>query len=289
MIQSAGNRWLIEKGVLVKGEVVATIPAVGPNKLVYAADNLSYRIRFVLPNEIALAAVVGDKAEKDALVIRPAATQPAATQPFASLKGCQLLFTSGKLQGLSREIVQYDPGSGRVTLSSADPLPMEPVVGDDIRIAPRALTVTGYLRDQRKGLAYRAMPESSVLEIAVDPNNLSRWTDRLNPSLAGDFLAAIILGPLLVAAVLMTIIMRGRVLRLWRNGHAMQAVVVETRHAAAAPLSRVVRFTLAESRDRRVLSALVPSRVGELQSGDTFWVVCSGPQAKWALVAGLYV
>jgi hypothetical protein len=68
----------------------------------------------------------------------------------------------------------------------------------------------------------------------------------------------------------------------------MEAVVMETRQAPTAPLSRVVFFTLADSRDRRLFKVLVPTKIARYQPGDPFWIIAPPGRADQAIMAALY-
>lgn len=140
-----------------------------------------------------------------------------------------------------------------------------------------------YLKDQREDLGF-----GMELDLFVDPANPDRWTDRLEAGFVGDIMP--LLPALPVAAVLLAIAWwrRRSVLRVWRDGEALAAAVVDVRKAPTAPLSRVVRFTLRDSRDNRIYRSLVPRRLALLQGGDVFWVVAPPGRPHRAVVAGLY-
>ena len=64
-----------------------------------------------------------------------------------------------------------------------------------------------------------------------------------------------------------------RVLRLWRHGRALEAVVMESRQTALAPRSRFVRCAPVEQGDKRVFGVYVPDRAGRASEGDAVWLL----------------
>ena len=143
--------------------------------------------------------------------------------------------------------------------------------------------VQGKLKQQR-GLLGPGM----TLPLLVDPNDPSNFTDRLEISWQDDLFVLLLVGPVVALLLGVAIVRRVLALRTWRDGEAMAAVVVETKQAAAAPLSRLVRYTLRDAKDNRVFSTFVPTRVGVLETGDVFWVVAANGNPGRAVVAALY-
>ncbi len=125
--------------------------------------------------------------------------------------------------------------------------------------------------------------------IRVDPNDPSRWTEETKTKPWSQELTVIFfLIPVLVVAALMTWWRRMQVLRIWRNEPLAGATVVDVRHTAIAPRSRVVRFALNDGDDRRVWSTLVPASGGIPGSGDEIWLICPPQNPGRALLASLY-
>jgi hypothetical protein len=77
------------------------------------------------------------------------------------------------------------------------------------------------------------------------------------------------------------------VLRTWRDGEAAEAVALETRQSATAPMSRLLRFTVADS--PRVFTLLYPNRAAVPASGETFSIVHPPKRPDRAIAASLYV
>lgn len=140
--------------------------------------------------------------------------------------------------------------------------------------------VVGKLKQQRELLG-----PGMVVTLYVDPNDPSRFTDRTEVAWRDDLFVLLLIAPVVALMLLVAIIRRAMALRTWRQGEAMAAVVVETRQAAAAPMSRLVRYTLRDVKDNRVFSTFIPTRAGMLQPGEEFWVV--GGRGS-AVVAALY-
>jgi hypothetical protein len=81
---------------------------------------------------------------------------------------------------------------------------------------------------------------------------------------------------------------RRGVLRTWRDGIRAAGVVVDIKHSAAAPRSRLVRFTFAEGPDRRVLTALYPAGAALPRPGDPLVLLVPLDRPDDAIVADLY-
>jgi hypothetical protein len=143
-------------------------------------------------------------------------------------------------------------------------------------------------RLEAKPGAYAMVGED--LKIKVDPEDPNRWTEETAPKPWWQELTVIgLLLPILAAMVAMVLIKRRSVLRTWRDGTLSQAVVVETHQSGAAPLSRVVRFSLVGQSDRRIFSTLIPAAAGIPAKGDTIWVIHPPNRPSRAVVAALYV
>lgn len=124
--------------------------------------------------------------------------------------------------------------------------------------------------------------------IRVDPGNPTVWTDRTQPKpWLVDFTIVMLLLPLLVLLGLLALFRRMRVLNIWRKGEIGAGVVVDLKQTAIAPLSRVVRFTLADGSDRRVFSTLHPAKEAP-KPGDLMWLLFPPGKPARAIVASLY-
>ena len=144
--------------------------------------------------------------------------------------------------------------------------------------------VEGRLKDQQKPVT-----TGQKMLIRVSREDPTRWTDRERVDwgrvlLLPGFVTLAGL-PLLGAAAWS----RRRVLRVWREGEAMEGTVIEVRQAAANPLSRVVRYVLTGQTSSRVYSAVVPNRVGVPQPGESIWLVAEPTRPQGAIAAAAYL
>ncbi len=126
------------------------------------------------------------------------------------------------------------------------------------------------------------------IPIRVDPNRPKVWTDRTEPMpWVAEYTIVLLLLPLLALLAVVALLRRRQVLNIWRRGEAAAAVVVDHKQSATAPFSRVIRFTFADGRDRRVWATLHPAK-GAPAPGETMWVVYPPGNPGRAVVASLY-
>lgn len=121
-----------------------------------------------------------------------------------------------------------------------------------------------------------------------DPRDTDLWTDRLDSSLREDLFLGLLFMPVVNILLVLAVIQRIRVIRVWKTGEAQMAVVVDLRQTPSAPFSRLVRYALRDVRDRRIFKAIIPTRVAKFQPGDVFWVVARPNRPGLAVVAALY-
>ena len=127
------------------------------------------------------------------------------------------------------------------------------------------------------------------VRIRVDPNDLAMWTDSTEPQPWLARLAIVwMLLPALLLALVMLVIRRHQMLRIWRDGTETFGTIVELRQSPIAPRSRVVRFTLGDSDNRQIFSTLFPNRAGEINTGDELLLLTLGSNPSRAIVAELY-
>lgn len=156
-------------------------------------------------------------------------------------------------------------------------------------------TFTFTMPDQREHTIHSRLPNqrealgpASTVELYVDPANLDRWTDRTEINILRDAMlgfALLPIGGLLLGAAALQ---RKWVLSTWRTGVAQEALVVNRRNSPIAPMSQTLELTLADGQDRRVFTAVVPTRLGTLEPGDMLWVVAPPQRPQQAVVAALY-
>jgi len=129
------------------------------------------------------------------------------------------------------------------------------------------------------------------LRLRVDPNDLSNFTEVSDPRSWWHVTGVALFIVLPVAAVLLAVAewRRRAMLKVWRIGQPAEGIVVDVRHPAAAPRSRVVRYTVNGLRDRRVFKMLYPIRAGIPAKGDTLNLLVLPDRPQDAIVADLYI
>ena len=128
------------------------------------------------------------------------------------------------------------------------------------------------------------------IALRIDPNDPNHWTDRTQPrSWVVELSVVLLLLPLLTLILLIAVLQRARILRIWRNGDAADAIVMEVRQTAIAPLSRLLRFTLSDGSDSRICSVLIPTRAGVPSRGETISLVMPRGIPQRAVLAKLYL
>jgi hypothetical protein len=131
-------------------------------------------------------------------------------------------------------------------------------------------------------------PGDSV-DIRYDPSHPDVWSDRMEPEPWGGRLLIIwMLLPALAITLLMLLRRRQLMLRIWREGEPIIATVVESRQSPIAPRSRLIRFTIDDSPDRRVHSTFFPNSAGTIEKGDQISMLALPNNPGRAIVGGLY-
>jgi hypothetical protein len=130
-----------------------------------------------------------------------------------------------------------------------------------------------------------------TITLRVDPKNPDRWTARDQPSslLGRIWWGLLIPLPIMFVLLVVSVARRSAVLRAWRGGEAVAALVVETRQSAVAPLSTVVRCTPADESDNRVLTVYVPRRFGRPRHGDPLWLLVPAGKSEGAVAAAWFL
>jgi hypothetical protein len=125
-----------------------------------------------------------------------------------------------------------------------------------------------------------------TVRIFVDPDDPNDWTARTRPgSIAPRLMGA---GIALVAgfiAFLISWISRARVLRVWRDGEAVESIVIEGRYTALAPLAPLVRCTPRAEDDHRIFTVYSPARGGRFERGEPIWLLAWPNRAAGAEAA----
>jgi len=177
-------------------------------------------------------------------------------------------------QQVTAEVVEVGGVTRNATMAPNAPVKLE------FKLNGQTRTVAGILEGRTEFIRTH-----DRVSIHVDPADPSRWTALMEaPPLSRQLLATWITLPVALVLLMMAAVLRGRLLRLWRDGQAESALVLHSQHSALAPLSRMVRCTPADESDTRVFSVFVPQRRGVPQRGHPIWIIRSGNRA---MAAGL--
>jgi hypothetical protein len=150
----------------------------------------------------------------------------------------------------------------------------------------RSYTVAGIVE---AGDGPRYVSPKQTIPIRVDPDHPTDWTARDHPtSLARELLGTGLILGVVVLLLIAALWARRRVLRIWRDGQSMAAVVVQTAHSALAPRSRAVRCALVNHADKRVFTVFFPHAAAQPAPGDTLYLVAPPHHPERALPAMLY-
>jgi hypothetical protein len=130
----------------------------------------------------------------------------------------------------------------------------------------------------------------SDVPIRVNPADADDWTGITSPiSIIGEDEVKHGLGMLPIALVLAVVvtILRSRMLRLWTEGQAVEATVIEARTSAMAPTLRELRCAPNLEGQHRVQRVFAPAALGKIVAGDRVWILCE-PNEKWAVAAAWF-
>ena len=138
--------------------------------------------------------------------------------------------------------------------------------------------VVGYLEGRKEFYVTH-----TYVPIRVAPDDPLRWTARTEPDpLWFRLIGGMILLPVPVVLALVALLKRAGLLRLWRNGRLVEAVVIDSRHTALAPRARFVRCAAVDVGDKLVRGVHVPRHAADVTRGDVVWLVADprgGPRA----------
>jgi hypothetical protein len=149
-------------------------------------------------------------------------------------------------------------------------LPPDSIVTLRYEVDGKTYDQTGYLKGRTEFILVH-----SKVPVRVDPADPNLWTARTVPaSLAQELTGALVVLPAFLALAAVSLVLRARTARVWRDGDARRAIVVESRQTALAPRSRLVRCTPADAGDNRVVQVYVPAGAAAgLHAGDELWLL----------------
>lgn len=165
------------------------------------------------------------------------------------------LIQSGRTVFAKLESIESSTVLGRA-FSRRDPLPVTLLIPPPEGSSDPPRRVDGRLTGGIDGM----VKIGDDLEIRVDPNDPTRWTDRTQPKpWSTELTVAYGLMPLVCLLGVVALLARTRVLNVWRNGQEAIGTVIDATQSAIAPMSRIVRFVLSDSDDNRVYTVLCPA------------------------------
>jgi len=149
-------------------------------------------------------------------------------------------------------------------------LPPDVIVTIQYEVDGKVYDKTGYLGGRKDFIRVR-----STVPIRVDPADSDQWTARTEPaSLVQQLTGAFVVLPAFLVMAAVSLWQRARTLRMWREGEARRAIVVESRQTALAPRSRLVRCTPADRGDNRVVQVFVPAAAAAaMDPGTELWLL----------------
>ncbi len=147
-------------------------------------------------------------------------------------------------------------------------------------------TVTGIIQ---AGEGPRYVSPRTNLPIRVDPDHPEDWTARDHlSSVFRELLGAGLVLVVVLLTLLVAMWMRGRVLRIWREGEVLPAVVVQRGHSAMAPRSAAIRCALRDHPDKRLFTVFIPHSAAKLAPGDQLQLIAPKGHPERAIPAMLY-
>ena len=133
----------------------------------------------------------------------------------------------------------------------------------------RKVTVQGTLKGRKEHIM-----TGGTVPIRVHPDDPETWTALAAPrQLRMDLLGSAIVLPFAGVLGFVAWALHRRVVRLWRDGESMGAVVIDSAHTAIAPRTHLVRCTPTDPNDRRLLQAYLPGSVPRPQQGQALWLI----------------
>lgn len=157
--------------------------------------------------------------------------------------------------------------AGGITLANKVVPPATPVTLE-YEVNGRKVTVRGTLKGRKEHIL-----TGGVVPIRIHPDDPETWTALPAPRpLRMELLAALIVLPFAVLLGLIAWVLQRKVIALWRDGIATEAVVIDSGHTAIAPRAHLLRCTPVGGEDKRLLQAYLPGDLRPHQ-GDVVWLI----------------
>jgi hypothetical protein len=198
------------------------------------------------------------------------------TQQFLAFRGEQRLIATGAI--VTATVIEVN-GDARVGGKFPPGLPCT------LKFDWQGQTINAY--GILSSNEYVTNGQSTVLH--VDPNDPTVWTDRRYPEPLGQrVIAGAVVIPAALIALAAALMLRRRLLAIWRDAEAALFSVIDTRHTALAPLSHTVRCVSAIGRDPTIVTVYLPNRFPRPQPGEVLWLIHRPGKPKSAIVPIAY-
>jgi hypothetical protein len=122
-----------------------------------------------------------------------------------------------------------------------------------------------------------------TVPLHIDPADPEDWTGITAPiRLTGedDFIHGLGILPIALLLFGVAIWWRNRMVRLWIDGSAVEATVIESRISALAPRLRDLRCAPVLEGQQRVQRVFSPPRAGQIGPGEKLWLLCDAEQKR---------
>jgi hypothetical protein len=129
-----------------------------------------------------------------------------------------------------------------------------------------------------------------IIQLRVDPQDSSVWTDATTPEPLGRRLAAgLVVLVALAATVATCVFLRKRAIHSWQDDRALEFAVVSSSRSALAPLSHQVRCEpVGIGRDPRIVTVYLPGRFAKPAPGEVLWLMHPPGKPLASIAAAAY-
>ena len=131
--------------------------------------------------------------------------------------------------------------------------------------------------------------EGQKLDIHVDPNDPTRWTNRLQSTpLRTRLIGSYFLGAAALLAIVLSVTVRLQFLRIWKRGELQEGVVSTHTMTAMAPRSVMLRCQVPYRRTRLIATVTLPQNLPVPQPGATIQLLCNPHNLRHAIPVMTY-